>query len=260
MNRIDALFANKKNDILSVYFTAGFPQLDDTSLILNELQRSGADMVEIGIPFSDPLADGPVIQESSSKAIENGMTIPVLFSQLKGIRERINIPLVLMGYLNPVMQFGIEKFCAAAMEVGIDGLILPDLPPEIYEQQYKELFHQYGLKNILLVTPSTSDDRIKQLDKLSEGFLYAVSSSATTGGGQVDANKQQVYFQRLKNLGLKNPVMIGFGISNATQFRNACSHASGAIVGSAFIRKIAESKDLSISINEFVAALTGLQG
>lgn len=257
MNRIEELFKTKKNQILSVYFTAGFPSLDSTVDTISYLQENGVDMIEIGIPFSDPLADGPVIQESSTVALANGMNLETLFKQLKGIREQIHIPLVLMGYLNPVMQFGIEKFCAAAQEVGIDGLILPDLPPEIYVQSYKQLFTQHGLKNILLVTPSTSDARIKELDALSEGFLYAVSSSATTGNKETDQTKQTSYFERLNGLNLKNPLMIGFGISSSAQFKNACKYASGAIVGSAFIRKVSDSSNLKESVKEFAEALLG---
>jgi len=255
MNRIDALFKSKKKNILSVYFTAGFPDLNDTTRVLKLLENSGADLVEIGMPYSDPLADGEVIQQSGSAALKNGMNIQVLFQQLETIREEVKIPLVLMGYLNPVMQYGIEKFCAAANSVGVDGLILPDLTLDMYESQLKETFEKYNLRNVLLVTPKTSDERIQRIDALSSGFLYAVSASTTTGNAAANLNAQQQYFEKLNALTLKNPFLIGFGISNHQLFENACRYASGAIIGSAFIKHIAANPNLETSIPTFINSI-----
>lgn len=254
MNRINQLFRKKKN-ILSIYFTAGFPQVDDTTTILNELQNSGADMIEIGIPFSDPLADGPIIQHSSEVALKNGMSLKLLFEQLKSsnIQHRSSsIPLILMGYLNPVLQFGVENFCKCASEVGIDAIILPDLPIDEYLNEYKSILKKYGLKNIFLITPQTSEKRIRYIDKNSDGFIYMVSSSSTTGvKNGIDKGKQK-YFSRIKKLNLKNPLMIGFGISNRTSFTKACEYANGAIIGSAFIKAIGDSNDLQKDIHNFI--------
>jgi len=256
MNRLDLLFQQKKQAVLSVYFTAGFPGLNDTVEILQELELAGVDLVEIGIPFSDPLADGPVIQQSSTLALENGMSLSVLFEQLKNVREKINIPLVLMGYLNPVMQFGFDKFCQKAAECGIDGVILPDLPPEIFETQYKTIFDAHHLHPIMLITPRTSPERARYIDSLSRGFVYAVSSSATTGKIESDTLKQQEYFETIPQLKLKNPVLIGFGISNREKFNHACLYASGAVVGTAFIRKLAEKEGgLKEKISAFVRTI-----
>lgn len=252
MNRIDKLFAEKRGNLLSVYCTAGFPKLGDTVTIIKLLESAGADLIEIGIPFSDPLADGPVIQQSGQTALNNGMTLKVLFDQLKGIRKDVSIPLILMGYYNTMLQFGVEQFCLAAEEVGIDGLIIPDLPMEEYEEKYKQLFGKHNLRNVLLVTPRTADERIAKIDGLSEGFVYAVSSSSTTGNAVSNEQQQQNYFKRLGSLKLRNPVMIGFGISSHAQFVNACKYASGAIIGSAFIKHISQGKKLEESIPQFI--------
>ncbi|MGF1534151.1 MAG: tryptophan synthase subunit alpha [Bernardetiaceae bacterium] len=253
-NRIDALFARKKSNILTIYFTAGFPKLNDTLPVLEELVAAGVDLIEIGMPFSDPLADGPTIQQSSLQAIQNGMNIPVLFEQLRPLRERIpDTPILLMGYLNPVMQFGWERFCRACQEVGIDGLILPDLPHLEYTQTYRPLMVKHGLHNIFLVTPQTSDERIRIADQAGEGFLYAVSSAAITGNQQGISDAQVAYFERLQKLHLKNPHLIGFGISNAEDFARVCQWAAGGIIGSAFIRHLAQnSEDVRQQTRDFV--------
>ncbi len=255
MNRIDHLFQTKPNNILSVYCTAGFPQLNDTVRVLKLLQDAGADMIEIGMPYSDPLADGPVIQQSSTTALSNGMNLRLLFEQLRAVRAQIRIPLILMGYLNPVMQYGFENFCRDAAGVGIDGLILPDLTPEVYETEYRAVFEKYNLKNIPLVTPRTSDERIRRTDELSSGFVYAVAASSTTGNAVADTEKQQQYFAHLKAMKLKNPFIIGFGISTHAHFENACKYASGAIVGSAFIKHISANPDLEKSIPAFIQSI-----
>jgi len=223
---------------LSIYFTAGYPNLDDTTKIISELEKSGVDMIEIGLPFSDPLADGPTIQASSTQALKNGMTTEILFQQLTNIRESIQIPLIIMGYFNPIMQFGVENFCQKCQEVGIDGLIIHDLPLEIYESDYKDLFEKHDLKNIFLITPQTSDERILKIDTLSNSFIYMVSSSSVTGN-QVGFNEiQEYYFERIAAMNLKNPQIIGFGISDKTTFQQATKHQKGAIIGSGFINFI----------------------
>ena len=250
MNRLDKFFNNKKENILSIYYTAGYPKLTDTATILKELQESGADLVEIGMPFSDPVADGPVIQESSKIALQNGMSVKVLFEQLENIRSEINIPIILMGYINPVMQYGIEKFCQKAQEIGIDGLIIPDLPFDLYMRDYKEMFTKYNLHNINLITPSTSDKRIKQIDDNSTSFIYVVSSASTTGTKQADNNVLKTMFDRLQNI--KSPTLIGFGISDKNTFKNACNFANGAIIGSAFVSSLAKKQNIDNFIFELV--------
>lgn len=252
MNRIDKLFQDKKNNILSIYFTAGHPEVNSTPEILVQLEKSGVNMVEIGMPFSDPLADGPVIQDSSTKALKNGMNIKLLFEQLKDIRSKVNIPLLLMGYLNPVLHFGVENFCAKCQEVGIDGVILPDLPLDEYEQHYKAIFEKYDLRFIFLITPQTSDERIRMIDSISKGFIYMVSSSSTTGVKTAIAEKQLEYFKRIRAMQLKNPLVIGFGISNKETFANACQYANGAIIGSAFVKKMNESSDYIKDTDNFI--------
>lgn len=237
MNRIDELFQRKKNRILNVYCTAGYPFIDSTTEVMRALQENGADMIELGMPYSDPLADGPVIQASSTKALENGMTINKLFSELQNFRNEINLPVILMGYMNPALQFGFEKFCAKAAAAGIDGLILPDLPIHEFETEYGSIINKYGLNFIFLVTPETSDDRVKKLDKLSSGFLYAVSSSSTTGN-EKSLEQQLGYFKKLKDMNLKNPLLIGFGIKNKETFDTACKYANGAIIGTAYIKAL----------------------
>ncbi|HVZ98192.1 MAG TPA: tryptophan synthase subunit alpha [Chitinophagaceae bacterium] len=254
MNRIEKLFRHKKNNVLSIYFTAGFPRLGDTINVLNALQNSGTDIVELGIPYSDPLADGPVIQHSSAVALQNGITIKKIFEQLRDFRNRITLPVILMGYLNPVLQYGIEKFCEDAQHAGIDGLILPDLPIDEYKKEYKRLFKKHALDFIFLITPETSEERIRKIDHLSKGFIYAVSSSSITGVDK-NLNAQQQYFERLKNMRLKNPVMIGFGIKDHATFLQACAHASGAIIGTAYIRSIENSSDIYADTQQFVSAI-----
>lgn len=236
-NRIKEMMqADKK--ILSIYFTAGFPELEDTRTILRELQQHGADLVEIGLPFSDPLADGPTIQESSTRALKNGMSTSKLFEQLRGVRDEITIPLIIMGYFNPILQYGVEDFCRQCKETGIDGLILPDLPLEEYQKHYRTLFEKYGLSMIFLITPQTSESRIRQLDKASGGFLYMVSTASTTGSGKGFGPGELDYFKRVASMGLKNPTITGFGIKDAETFDQATEYASGAIIGSAFIRQL----------------------
>jgi tryptophan synthase alpha chain len=251
MNRIDQAFAERKNQLLNVYFTAGFPALGDTVVIAERLQEAGAHILEIGLPYSDPIADGPTIQESSNKAIANGMSLKVLFGQLASLREKVNIPVILMGYLNPIIQFGIEKFCKKCAEVGIDGLILPDLPMYEYENIYKPIFEVHNLYNIFLITPQTSEARIRKIDDLSNGFIYMVSSASITGAKNDISEDQIKYFNRINGMNLKNRRLIGFGISNKTTFDSACQYASGAIVGSAFIKHISEDSSKQ-SINKFV--------
>jgi tryptophan synthase alpha chain len=258
MNRINKLMNRKQTGILSVYFTAGYPFVDSTAQVVRHLADAGVDMIEIGMPFSDPLADGPVIQHSSNMALRNGMSLKLLFSQLKGIREKVEIPLLLMGYLNPVMQFGIENFCRCCSETGIDGTILPDLPPEVYLEEYKDIFQKYDLNNILLVTPMTSDNRIRMIDGISSGFIYLVSSASTTGIKEGFSEEQISYFKRIRGMKLKNKCLIGFGISDHRAFDTACVHANGAIIGSAFV-KIAGEKDFgSRSIEKFIREISGV--
>jgi tryptophan synthase alpha chain len=251
-NRINHLFETKKENILSVYFTAGFPTLNDTVEIIQQLEKNGVDLIEIGMPFSDPTADGPTIQRSSEVALKNGMSLQLLFEQLKNIRQTVKIPLILMGYLNPVYQFGVERFCAKCAETGIDGTILPDLPLDEFEHEYKSLFTQNNLHNILLITPQTSVGRIRQIDEASSGFIYMVSSSSTTGAGKKVEDFQQSYFERIQNMKLKNPCLIGFGISDRSTFKNACKYANGAIVGSAFIQAIQSGIETDKTIPAFV--------
>jgi tryptophan synthase alpha chain len=252
MNRLNNLFLNKKEKVLSVYFSAGHPNLNDTTTIINALASSGADIVEVGMPFSDPVADGPVIQKSSLTALKNGMSIKVLFEQLEYIRTQTQIPIVLMGYINPVMQYGIEKFCEKCSRIGIDGLILPDLPPEIYNEQYRATFEQYNLCNILLVPPQTSDERIKQLDRWSSGFLYIVAASSTTGAKQGFQPYQIEYFNRLQKLNLTNPKLVGFGISSHENFEEACNYANGAIIGSAFVKALESEASIPEIVKDFI--------
>ena len=249
MNRIkQKLQENKK--LLSLYFTAGYPAIDDTVSILTQLQESGVDMVEIGLPFSDPLADGPTIQASSTTALHNGMTTAKLFSQLEGIRETIHIPLIIMGYFNPMLQYGVEKFCAKCQEIGIDGIIMPDLPLAEYEADYKTIFERYGLTNVFLITPQTSNERIQQIDTASDSFIYMVSSASTTGNISGFGNTQSDYFKRIAAMNLKNPQVIGFGIKDAQTFTAATENQQGAIIGSAFIKHITENG--ANSVNDFV--------
>jgi tryptophan synthase alpha chain len=251
-NRITSLFRNKGQRILSVYFTAGYPALEDTSLIIRELEKSGADLIEIGIPFSDPVADGPVIQQSSDKALKNGMNLKLLFQQLENIRKEVSIPLILMGYFNPVMQYGIAKFCEKCAEVGIDGTILPDLPLDVYEEKYQELFESNNLINIFLITPQTSEERIRKVDTLTKGFIYMVSSSATTGMKTNVVQSQIEYFKRIEALNLKSPRLTGFGISDRNSFNQACHYTNGAIIGSAFVKALSNEESIKEKVRTFV--------
>lgn len=255
MNRIDQLFQNRTEPVLNVYFTAGFPKLDDTLPILRNLQSAGADLIEIGIPYSDPVADGPTIQESNKVALDNGMTLRVLMNQLKGFRDEINVPVVLMGYFNPIVQYGIERFCKDCQEVGIDGLILPDLPMYEYQTAYKEIFTRHGLHNIFLISPQTSEARIREIDQNSAGFLYMVSSASITGAKKGISQEQITYFERIKAMQLKNPRLIGFGISDRESYLKVSQYANGAIIGSAFINLLKETKNLEQDIHEFVKSI-----
>ena len=256
MSRIKDLFDRKKQNVLNVYFTAGFPALNDTLLILKSLQDAGADMIELGMPYSDPLADGPVIQSSSTKALANGMTIRKLFDQLRDFRKVIQLPVLLMGYMNPILQYGFDNFCREAAELGVDGLILPDLPVFEFEKEFGIMIRKYNLDFIFLVTPETEEARIRILDKLSSGFLYAVSSSSTTGKN-VALDSQKNYFNKLTSMGLKNPVLIGFGIKDKQSFSKACSFANGAIIGTAFIRVLenATEDEIPIRAKDFINSL-----
>lgn len=249
MNRIhQKLQADKK--LFSIYFTAGYPKLNDTAKIIQDLESNGVDLIEIGLPFSDPLADGPTIQASSTQALKNGMSTAILFEQLKDIRQSVRIPLIIMGYFNPILQYGVEAFCKKCQEVGIDGLILPDLPLDVYQEQYEAIFKKYGLLNIFLITPQTSEARIKQIDNASEGFIYMVSSASVTGSSDGFGNVQESYFQRIAEMKLKSPQIIGFGISNFDTFKQATKWAKGAIIGSAFIKYI--TKNGTSNIGGFV--------
>lgn len=235
--RINELF-NTDKKLVSIYFTAGFPQLHDTVGIIENLEKSGVDLIEIGLPFSDPLADGPTIQESSTKALRNGMTTELLFEQLSDIRQRVNIPLIIMGYFNPVMQYGVEAFCKKCEDIGIDALILPDLPLREYQLHYKEIFNRHGLDLIYLITPQTPEERIRAIDEMSDSFIYMVSSSSTTGAKAGFSAENQEYFKRIAEMKLKNPTLVGFGISDKNSFDQATAHSQGAIIGSAFIKHI----------------------
>jgi len=257
MNRIEELFNKKSQRVLNVYFTAGYPKLNDTVAILESLEQSGADLIEIGIPFSDPIADGPTIQESNGIALGNGMTLKLLLEQLEGVREKVNIPIVLMGYINPIVQYGIEAFCKKCGEVGVDGLILPDLPMFEYMEVHKPTFEKHGLLNIFLITPQTSDARIREIDQNSSGFIYMVSSASTTGAKTGISDEQEAYFARVKAMSLKNPTLIGFGISNKETFDKACKNANGAIIGSAFIKAISQDGEMTENINEFIRSVKG---
>jgi len=254
MSRIKNLFERKKERVINVYCTAGYPQLNSTLKVMEALQNAGVDLIELGMPYSDPLADGPIIQASGATALQNGMTISMLFEQLKDFREEIALPVILMGYINPLLQYGFEKFCSKAAKVGIDGLIIPDIPMYEYEREYKDIVEKHGLDFIFLVTPETSEERIKKLDSLSSGFLYAVSSSSLTGSDK-DFSSVEVYLKRLNEMKLKNPVLVGFGIKDKETFDAACKYANGAIIGSAYIRALEGSDDIEQTTKEFVKAI-----
>ena len=254
MSRLTELFARKKNNVLNVYCTAGYPELNSTLAVMKALQSNGADLIELGMPYSDPLADGPVIQASGTKALQNGMTIAKLFEQLEDFRKEINVPVVLMGYLNPLLQYGFEKFCAKAAEVGVDGLIIPDIPMFEYEKEYAAIIKKHGLDFVFLVTPETSEERIRKLDSLSTGFLYAVSSSSITGSDK-DFSPVEAYLQKLQGMGLKNPVLVGFGIKDKATFNTASKYTAGAIIGSAYIKALDNGKEVETATKEFLGSI-----
>jgi len=256
-NRLDRLFQQKKKSILSIYYTAGFPDLNDTVRIAEYLQEAGADIVEIGMPFSDPLADGPTIQQSSLQALNNGMTIKLLFEQIRDIRQKVDIPIILMGYLNPAMQYDLKRFCEDCQKAGVDALILPDLPMQEYLDEYKDLFESYGLYNIFLISPQTSEGRIRLIDENSHGFIYMVSSASITGARSGISEEQVAYFKRVEDMQLKHPTLIGFGISNHETFAKACEYSSGAIIGSAFIRVLEKSQNLRQDVKAYISAVRG---
>jgi len=258
MSRLQQMFSGKQKDILSVFYTAGFPKLNDTVTIAKHLEKAGADIIEIGIPFSDPVADGPTIQASNKIALDNGMSVKLLLEQVREIRKEVKTPIILMGYLNPVLQYGIEKFCKDAAENGVDGLILPDLPIDEFKTEFKDLTKSLGLDVVFLISPTTSEDRIKTIDELSSGFVYAISSSSTTGAKTGFTTDQEDYFKRIKSMKLQNPFLIGFGISDLETFSKACESASGAIVGSAFINLLKESNNFEADIKNFVKNLKDL--
>jgi tryptophan synthase alpha chain len=255
MNRITTLFKNKKSHILNVYFTAGYPKFSDTEGVIHALENEGVDLIELGMPYSDPLADGPTIQESGAKALENGMTVDKLFQQIQNVRKTSQIPLILMGYYNQVMQYGDTLFFQKCKEMGVDGLILPDLPLEVYEKQYKKLFADAGITISFLITPQTPEARIRKIDKLSTGFVYVVSSYAITGAKTGISEAQIDYFKRIQAMKLKNPTLIGFGISDKETFDTACQYANGAIIGSAFIKALTKGHDVKEVAKAFITSI-----
>lgn len=255
MNRIDKLFEQKK-DVLNIYFTAGYPEVADTLKVAQALEGAGADLLEIGMPFSDPIADGPTIQQSSAQALSHGMSIALLLDQLKELRSNVEIPVLLMGYINPILQYGIDRFVKQASEVGVDGLIVPDLPMQEYLDDYKEKFAKHGIHNIFLISPNTSENRIKVIDQESNGFIYMVSSSSITGAKSKESEGQIAYYKRIADMGLRNPRLIGFGISNHETFANACKYADGAIIGSAFIEQLKDDPSRE-GITKFIKGIKG---
>lgn len=255
MNRIKELFEKKNKDILSIYFTAGFPKLNDTCDIIHELEKNGIDLIEIGIPFSDPMADGPTIQESGTISLRNGMSLNLLFNQLSDIRKTVSIPLIMMGYLNPIMQYGFDNFCEKCQEVGIDGLIIPDLPFDDYIKEYKPIADRYDLKVVMLITPETSDDRVRLIDEYTDGFIYMVSSASTTGAQNSFNEQKQAYFRKINGMNLKNPRLIGFGISNKSTLEAAQANSSGAIIGSKFITLLKDSDGVKDAVKKLKECL-----
>lgn len=252
MNRITQKLQEDKK-LISIYFTAGYPSINDTVSVIENLEKSGVDMIEIGLPFSDPLADGPTIQASSTQALKNGMTSELLFEQLKDIRQSVTIPLIIMGYFNPMLQYGVEAFCKKCQDVGIDGLIIPDLPVDVYHSDYKAIFEKYGLFNVFLITPQTSNERIHYIDSVSNGFIYMVSSASVTGSSSGFGQTQTDYFKRISDMNLKNPQIVGFGISDNETFTQATRYAKGAIIGSAFIKQL--TNEGTDSISNFITAI-----
>lgn len=255
MNRINQLFSSNPRKLLSIYFCAGTPTLDGTANVIRTLEKHGVSMIEIGIPFSDPMADGIVIQNAATQALRNGMSLRLLFNQLQDIRRDVQIPLILMGYLNPIMQFGFENFCRECAAYGIDGVIIPDLPFRDYQEQYRPIAERHDIKVIMLITPETSEERVREIDEHTDGFIYMVSSAATTGAQQDFDERKRSYFRKIEDMKLRNPRMIGFGISNKATFDAACEHASGAIVGSRFVSLLEEEKDAEKAIVRLQAAL-----
>lgn len=255
MNRINQLFSDKNRDILSVYYPAGYPSANDTLPILGELQSQGVDMVEIGIPFSDPMADGVVIQQASNVALRNGMTLRLLFAQLEAMRSTVTIPVILMGYLNPIMQYGFEAFCQDCARAGVDGVIIPDLPLVDYTQHYKDIATKYNVKVIMLITPETSQERIELIDRNTDGFIYMVSTASTTGAQSAFDASTEHYFERVASMNLRNRCLVGFGISNKATYDAACRHSSGAIIGSRFVSLLQEQHDIKSAVAELVASL-----
>ena len=255
MNRINHLFSSKEKDLLSIYFCAGHPTLEGTAEVIKTLEDNGVKMVEIGIPFSDPMADGVVIQNAATQALRNGMSLKVLFEQLKDIRKTVTIPLVLMGYLNPIMQFGFEHFCKQCTECGVDGMIIPDLPFKDYQEHYRIIAERYNLRIIMLITPETSEERVREIDEHTDGFIYMVSSASTTGAQQDFDVQKRNYFKKIEEMKLRNPRMVGFGISNKATFKAACEHASGAIIGSRFVTLFEEEKDPQKAITRLLNGL-----
>lgn len=256
MNRINQLFSKEKKDLLSIYFCAGTPRLESTAEVIKTLEKNGVSMIEIGIPFSDPMADGIVIQNAATKALRNGMSLSLLFDQLRDIRKEVSIPLLFMGYLNPIMRFGFERFCQQCVECGIDGVIIPDLPFKDYQEEYRPVSEKYNIKIIMLITPETSEERVREIDENTDGFIYMVSSAATTGAQQDFNAQKQDYFKRINEMSLKNPLMIGFGISNKPTFEAACKYASGAIIGSRFVTLLEEEKNAEKAITRLKEDLT----
>ena len=252
-NRITELFDKKDKSVLNIYFTAGYPNIDDTVTIINKLEESGCDLVEVGIPYSDPLADGPTIQNSGTIALNNGFTLKLLFEQIKEARKTAKIPIILMGYVNQMMQYGVEEFIKRCSEVGVDGLIIPDLPPKVFETEYRDIFKDSNLSFTFLVTPQTEDERIIMLDNLSTGFLYIVSSASLTGAKMGISQEQIAYFKRLESLSIKSPKLIGFGISDRDSFETASKYGNGAIIGSAFIKML--GRDGVSGIESFVESI-----
>ena len=255
MNRINKLFATKRENILSIYFCAGHPTLDSTAHTIRTLQQKGVDMIEVGVPFSDPMADGPVIQDAATKALRNGMTLRTLFSQLADIRKDVTIPLIFMGYLNPIMHYGFEEFCQQCVKIGIDGVIIPDLPFKDYLETYKPIADRYDIRIIMLITPETSDERIRFIDDNTDGFIYMVSSASTTGAQKQFDDSKQAYFSHINSMSLRNPRMIGFGISNRQTLTSAQQNASGAIIGSKFVTLLDQTGDPASAMDQLLEAL-----
>lgn len=255
MNRINQLFNSNQKDLLSIYFCAGCPTLEGTAHVIRTLEKHGVNMIEIGIPFSDPMADGIVIQNAATQALRDGMSLKLLLEQLTNIRQDVKIPLILMGYLNPIMQFGFENFCRKCAECGIDGVIIPDLPFRDYQENYRLIAEHYNIKVIMLITPETCEERVREIDTHTDGFIYMVSSAATTGAQQDFSDQKRDYFKKIKDMHLNNPLMVGFGISNKATFQAACEHASGAIIGSRFVTLLNEEKDPEKAIIRLKEAL-----